>query len=202
MTLSLLNQMLLFLKYTLSSSPLILTRYKRSDALDVRGIIHSDRMNEKATRTSEKARSGFINDTVLMPEVLAMIISFPRTIRIRKIKTEMRNASGRIRWMYEGDLSKRYRIPSEKLAKDFVNNSMCSKKSIVRNIIIPANSVKSSSLTVLRMIYLSSLFKAMLPIISYFVGNRFSFFLVDILQKIDPYSGDNYVGQESGYRNV
>ena len=63
----------------------------------MKGIIHSERTNESTTRSSEKARRGFISEAVLMPEVRIMIISFPLTMRMRSISIEIRKDRGRIR---------------------------------------------------------------------------------------------------------
>jgi len=51
-------------------------------------------MKEKIMRAKAKAIKGFIRDIVLMPEVLAAIISLFRTIIIRRISMEMRDANG------------------------------------------------------------------------------------------------------------
>jgi hypothetical protein len=51
-------------------------------------------MKEKIMRAQAKAIKGFIREIVLMPEVLAAMISLFRTINIRRISMEIREASG------------------------------------------------------------------------------------------------------------
>jgi hypothetical protein len=51
-------------------------------------------MKEKIIRAHAKAIKGFIREIVLMPEVLAAMISLFRTINIRRISMEIRDANG------------------------------------------------------------------------------------------------------------
>jgi hypothetical protein len=51
-------------------------------------------MKEKIMRAKAKAIKGFIREIVLIPEVLAAMISLFRTIIIRRISMEMRDANG------------------------------------------------------------------------------------------------------------
>ena len=45
-------------------------------------------------RPHAQAMNGFIREIVLMPDVLAAMISLLRTIKIRRISMEMRDANG------------------------------------------------------------------------------------------------------------
>jgi hypothetical protein len=56
-------------------------------------------MNENTTSAREKAKKGFMSDTVLIPEVRAMIISFPLTMKTRSISIDTRKEKGSMRWM-------------------------------------------------------------------------------------------------------
>jgi hypothetical protein len=51
-------------------------------------------MKEKIIRPQAKVTKGFMREIVLMPEVLAAIISLFRTIKIRRISMEMSEANG------------------------------------------------------------------------------------------------------------
>lgn len=51
-------------------------------------------MNEKIIRPQAHARNGFIREIVLIPDVRAAMISLLRTIKIRRISMEMRDANG------------------------------------------------------------------------------------------------------------
>lgn len=62
------------------------------------GTINSARAKEKTVSVIESITSGFINEAVLIPDVLRVIISLFLTIRIRKISIEIRNDKGRIRF--------------------------------------------------------------------------------------------------------
>ena len=58
------------------------------------GMIHSERQNERTTRTRENQISGFMSESVLMPAVLTTITSFPRIIMIMWTSMATRNARG------------------------------------------------------------------------------------------------------------
>jgi ribosomal protein S19 len=51
-------------------------------------------MKDKIMRAQAKAIKGFIREIVLMPEVLAAMISLFRTINMRRISIEIRDANG------------------------------------------------------------------------------------------------------------
>ena len=57
-------------------------------------MIHSERQNERTTRTRENQISGFMSESVLMPAVLTTITSFPRIIIIMRTSMATRNARG------------------------------------------------------------------------------------------------------------
>jgi hypothetical protein len=51
-------------------------------------------INEKIIRPHAQVINGFIREIVLMPDVLAAMISLLRTIRIRRMSMEIRDANG------------------------------------------------------------------------------------------------------------
>jgi hypothetical protein len=123
------------------------------------GIIHSARIKERIMRVHAKPINGFIRDNVLIPEVLTAMISLLRTISMRKISMDIRDARGSKRLKYCGSLKEIYTRLSRKLLKDAVKTSMCSMNSIVTNRTRPANSVIRRNFSILDMRYLFSFFK-------------------------------------------
>jgi hypothetical protein len=69
-----------------------------SALLRVIGTRSSARTKEKAISAMDNTTNGFINEAVLIPEVLMVIISLFLTIKIRKIKIEIRKDKGKIRF--------------------------------------------------------------------------------------------------------
>src|SRR5512145_3067426 len=84
-----------------------------------------------------------------------------------------------------------------KLPKDWVKMSICSKNSMVMNMIIPASSVKSKYFITFAMRYLFNLFNAICPEVSYFLEYCHIFFFVDPFQKRKTHSRDDDIWEKS-----
>jgi len=57
-------------------------------------MIHSAIIKVKIMSPQAQAMKGFIREIVLIPDVLAAMISLFRTIRIRRMSMEIRDANG------------------------------------------------------------------------------------------------------------